>query len=56
MGASLSERESRAAFGAVMQGEATSAQVAALLVGLRVKGETPEEVAGAADADRKSVV
>ena len=56
MGASLSERESRAAFGAVMQGEATSAQVAALLVGLRVKGETPEEVAGAADALRLAMV
>ena len=39
-----------------MQGEATSAQVAALLVGLRVKGETPEEVAGAADALRLAMV
>ena len=56
MGASLSEEESRAAFGAVMQGEATSAQVAALLVGLRVKGETAEEVAGAADALRGAMV
>ncbi len=56
MGASLSEEESRAAFGAVMQGEATAAQVAALLVGLRVKGETAEEVAGAADALRGAMV
>ena len=56
MGGSLSEPESRAAFGAVMQGEATPAQVAALLVGLRVKGETPEEVAGAADALRGAMV
>ena len=56
MGASLSEAESRAAFGAVMQGEATQAQVAALLVGLRVKGETTEEVAGAADALRGAMV
>ena len=56
MGASLTERESRAAFGAVMQGEATPAQVAALLVGLRVKGETPDEVAGAADALRLAMV
>lgn len=56
MGASLSELESRAAFGAVMQGEATPAQVAALLVGLRVKGETPDEVAGAADALRGAMV
>ncbi|MEO5813954.1 MAG: anthranilate phosphoribosyltransferase [Gemmatimonadaceae bacterium] len=56
MGSSLTEAESRAAFGAVMQGEATPAQVAALLVGLRVKGETPEEVAGAADAMRGAMV
>src|SRR6185295_15358223 len=51
-----SEPESRAAFGAVMQGEATPAQVAALLIGLRVKGETPDEVAGAADALRGAMV
>ena len=56
MGASLTEAESRAAFGAVMQGEATPAQVAALLVGLRVKGETPDEVAGAADALRGAMI
>jgi len=56
MGSSLSEPESRAAFGAVMSGEATSAQLAALLIGLRVKGETPEEVAGAADALRGAMV
>ena len=56
MGGSLSELESRAAFGSVMQGEATPAQVAALLIGLRVKGETPDEVAGAADALRGAMV
>jgi anthranilate phosphoribosyltransferase len=56
MGGSLSEAESRAAFGAVMNGDATSAQMAALLVGLRVKGETVDEVAGAADALRGAMV
>ncbi len=56
MGSSLTEAESRAAFHVVMQGEATPAQIAALLVGLRVKGETPEEVAGAADALRGAMV
>ena len=56
MGSSLSEAESRAAFDAVMRGEATAAQLAALLVGLRVKGETVEEVAGAADALRGAMV
>src|SRR5688572_33315538 len=47
---SLSETQATDVFGAVMRGEATAAQIAALLMGLRVKGETPEEVAGAARA------
>lgn len=55
-GASLTEEESGAAFEAVMGGEATPAQIAALLVGLRVKGETAEEVAGAAQALRAAMV
>lgn len=56
MGSSLSEPQAREAFGTVMRGEATPAQVAALLVGLRVKGETADEVAGAADALRGAMV
>ena len=56
MGGSLSEHQAREAFGIVMRGEATPAQVAGLLVGLRVKGETAEEVAGAADALRGAMV
>src|SRR2546422_11533464 len=52
---SLSERLAADVFGAVMRGEATPAQTAALLVGLRVKGETPEEVAGAARALRAAM-
>jgi anthranilate phosphoribosyltransferase len=56
MGGSLSESQAREAFGAVMRGDATSAQMAALLVALRVKGETTEEVAGAADALRGAMV
>ena len=55
-GLSLSERETRSAFGAVMGGESTAAQLAALLVGLRVKGETADEVAGAAHALRDAMV
>jgi anthranilate phosphoribosyltransferase len=39
-----------------MSGEATVAQMAAILVGLRVKGETAEEVAGAAAALRGAMV
>ena len=56
MGASLSEAGARAAFSAVMSGEATPAQLAALLVALRVKGETADEVAGAAHALRDAMV
>src|SRR2546422_2547934 len=53
---SLSERHTTDVFAAVMRGEATPAQIAALLMGLRVKGETPEEVAGAARAVRDATV
>src|SRR2546425_1170500 len=53
---SLSESQTTEAFGVVMRGEATPAQIAALLMGLRVKGETPEEVAGAARALREAMV
>src|SRR3989449_9921459 len=53
---SLSERHTAEVSAAVMRGEATPAQIAALLMGLRVKGETPEEVAGAARALRDAMV
>ncbi len=43
------------AFRAVMAGEATPAQMAALLMGLRVRGETATEVAGAARALREAM-
>lgn len=41
-----------AAFGEIMRGEGTPAQVAAMLMALRIKGETPEQVAGVARAMR----
>ena len=43
------------AFRAVMTGEGTPAQMAALLMGLRVRGETATEVAGAARALREAM-
>ena len=55
-GESLTDADAAAAFGLVMNGEATPAQVAALLMGLRVKGETPGEVAGAARALRDAMI
>jgi anthranilate phosphoribosyltransferase len=55
-GQSLSASESAGAFGMIMSGEATAAQVAALLMALRVKGETADEVAGAAQALRGAML
>lgn len=55
-GQELTEGQSRDAFSAIMDGQATGVQVAALLVAMRVKGETPGEVAGAARALRDAMV
>jgi len=48
----LSEVEAADALGVLMAGEATGAQIGALLGALRAKGETVDEVAGAARAMR----
>jgi anthranilate phosphoribosyltransferase len=55
-GATLGQDEARAAMGAVMDGEATPAQLAALLVALRMRGETIDELAGFAGAMRDRVL
>ncbi|HKT60477.1 MAG TPA: anthranilate phosphoribosyltransferase [Gemmatimonadales bacterium] len=55
-GQSLTAEAAAAAFGVVMAGEATAVQTAALLMGLRAKGETADEVAGAAQALRQAMV
>ena len=55
-GHSLSADDTAEAFGAIMRGEASPAQVAAILVALRVKGETIHEVAGGARALREAMV
>jgi anthranilate phosphoribosyltransferase len=54
-GASLDREGSAAAFGVIMRGEASPVQIAALLIGLRSKGETCEEVAGAGLALRSAM-
>src|SRR5215469_10091085 len=49
---SLSREEARAVMGEVLAGKCTDAQIAALLVGLHMKGETVEEIVGFAEAIR----
>lgn len=44
------------AFRVIMRGEGTPAQVAGLLMALRVKGETPDEVAGVVESLREVMV
>jgi anthranilate phosphoribosyltransferase len=55
-GESVPAAELTAAFDLVMSGDATPVQISALLVGLRVKGETAEEVAAVAKALRNAMV
>lgn len=46
----LSQLESQAFFNMVMRGELSDIELASMLTGLKIKGETPEEIAGAAGA------
>jgi len=52
-GKNLTEEESIQAMNEIMSGEATPAQIAAFITALRVKGETVEEITGAAKVMRK---
>ncbi|MBI5524241.1 MAG: anthranilate phosphoribosyltransferase [Desulfarculus sp.] len=52
-GAHLGEEEMAAVMDQVMEGQATPAQIGALLIALRMKGETVEEIAGAARVMRQ---
>jgi anthranilate phosphoribosyltransferase len=56
LGGSLSREAAKAAFGVLMGGAAGPVPGAALLMGLRVKGETADEVAGAASALRRAML
>jgi len=55
-GKSLSQDEAAEAFELVMSGAATPAQIGALLMGLRLRGESVDEIAGAARAMRGKVL
>jgi len=51
-GQSLARAEAREVMAEVLAGNCTDAQIAALLVALRMKGETVEEIVGFAEAIR----
>ncbi|WP_043364333.1 anthranilate phosphoribosyltransferase [Belnapia sp. F-4-1] len=51
-GERLAESEAEAAFGIIMAGEATPAQIAGMLMAMRVRGETVAELTGAVRAMR----
>lgn len=55
-GASLSRDEAAYVFDAMMSGGATPSQMGALLMGLRVRGETVEEIAGAVSVMRSKML
>jgi anthranilate phosphoribosyltransferase len=55
-GASLTRAEAASAFDVMMSGEATPSQMGGLLMALRVRGETVEEITGAVTAMRAKMV
>jgi anthranilate phosphoribosyltransferase len=55
-GQTLSADQTAEAFGVIMRGEASPALIGALLLGLRARGETADEIAGAAAALRVAMI
>lgn len=55
-GTALSRDEARAAFDVMMSGEATPAQIGGFLMGLRVRGETLDEITGAVETMRAKML
>ena len=55
-GAALSRETAREAFDSMMSGEVTPAQIGALLMGLRIRGETVDEITGAVTAMRAKML
>jgi len=55
-GKPLSREEARTAFNILMSGEATPSQIAGLLMALRVRGETVDEITGAVEVMREKML
>ena len=55
-GNSLSEADAVKAFNIMMSGEATPSQIAGFLIALRIRGETVEEITGAARIMREKAL
>jgi anthranilate phosphoribosyltransferase len=55
-GHDLSRDDARTVMGEIMSGQATPAQIGGFLIALRLKGETPDEIAGCAEAMREHVL
>jgi anthranilate phosphoribosyltransferase len=54
-GKPLTREEARTAFGIMMSGDATPSQIAGLLMALRVRGETVDEITGAVEIMREKM-
>lgn len=55
-GTHLDRERARALFAGVLSGDLSEVELAALLTALKAKGETPEEIAGAAESLRRAAV
>jgi anthranilate phosphoribosyltransferase len=55
VGKNLTEEETKMAMDEILTGQATDAQIGSFLTALRIKGETVEEIAGAAKAMRARI-
>jgi anthranilate phosphoribosyltransferase len=56
LGHELSFEEASELFDSIMDGALTEAEIAAVLVAMRLRGETPDEIAGAANAMNKKKI
>lgn len=54
LGENLTREEAQGAMRTLVEGEATPSQIAAFAIALRMKGETPEEIAGLAEVMREA--